>query len=201
MTSNNVFIGSSDGNHSQPENGLKDESTQKTDSQREKRKSIVIERWKRNLDLLLPVGNDPIHDNMVEALTIAFDIPEHLDDLMEDLTNRDLIWIPEPLDDESEDKLKWVNYFQLPSQESNHRDPILNTFCCLFSSCEPYWREPYNFHNKIIKMRLELHKLLKNTYNNSAQEYIKYVANTLCMSYKEIEDHVSKVQRCFDNVK
>jgi len=94
--------------------------------------------WRKYWTLLLPYPSDEDDDRFVQAIAAAFG----LDDeplLLRQLSNRDLLWLPDA--EECDGKLNALQYAAF--EECSQRNPLLSTFSYLFEEKEPYYDEPY----------------------------------------------------------
>lgn len=138
----------------------------------------------QHLELLLPPDEDN-HNLFCYALQIVFDIPEELGNaktdpmtgIMFDVVNYDLIWRP--------DVDGAANYYQWLTSKTRERDPILSMYSFLFENSEPYYNERYEFSPKEKEIRKRFYEYLRTNYKN-ADEYIKRVADFLCVPINEL---------------
>jgi len=151
--------------------------------------------------LLQPNLNDcDIHKKFVAAIQITFDVPEALNAMLDEVSNRDLLWCPENenvfsdvsetvSDIESSDQEDVVenvsNYYHWLTQESTQREPLSSMFSYLFENVEPYYHEPYSFSNKEKEYRQQFYKYLNQKYKN-VDEYINRIAKCLYIKPEEV---------------
>lgn len=99
------------------------------------------EQWKKelieNVDLLMPFDSSDLENDyksFARAVTICFDATKEVMDVFEE---RDLLWRPT-----SYDSTKCLlNMFQILTQDSDERDPILAAFSFLFKKRDYVWGE------------------------------------------------------------